>query len=279
MNLSSQPLLSIITPTYNGGNFIESCVLNVAQQGHPALEHIIVDGDSQDSTIETLTTLAKKYPHLRWISEKDSGQSNAMNKGIRMASGKIIGILNVDDYYEEKILQRVTSLFENSKDPSLLVGNCNIWDNSGNLKYYNAPQNLSFVDLISGVFTFPANPSAYFYHLSLHEQVGDYDENDHYSMDLDFLMRAVQIAHVKYFNETWGNFRMLEDTKTVQDMKSGQIESRIKTLRNRYEKNLSSFQKLQVKFIRERARVLNSVTQYLHKYRVRHRLKSLLLKK
>ena len=89
--------LSIITPVFNGIRFIESCIINVIEQKCPNLEHIIVDGGSTDGTVEIITSYAERYEHIKWVSEKDHGQSDAMNKGIAKALGSILGFLNVDD--------------------------------------------------------------------------------------------------------------------------------------------------------------------------------------
>src|SRR3990172_2247252 len=91
------PKVSIITASYNQGRFIEKAIRSVLLQGYPNLEYIIVDGGSTDDSVEVI----KKYEKYLggWVSESDRGQSHALNKGIRMAKGEIIGYLNVDDYY------------------------------------------------------------------------------------------------------------------------------------------------------------------------------------
>ena len=127
------------------------------------VEHIIIDGGSQDGTVTIIKQYAEKYPHIRWISEADQGQSDAMNKGLDMAKGNIISFLNVDDYYEPLVLNKIQKFFNNLPEPSLLVGNCNIWDSQGNLKGVNKPSKLHITDLLLG-WTFaqpPVNPSAY----------------------------------------------------------------------------------------------------------------------
>ena len=94
------PLLSIITPVYNGEKFILGCIESVVAQNCAGVEHIVVDGGSTDRTVQILREKAETHPHLRWISEPDSGQSDALNKGIALARAEYIGILNVDDFYE-----------------------------------------------------------------------------------------------------------------------------------------------------------------------------------
>lgn len=93
--MTSWPRISIVTPCLNMGAFIEDAIRSVQCQGYPNFEHIIVDACSRDNTLE----IVKRYPHLRWVSEPDRGQSDGLNKGFRMATGDIVGWLNADEYY------------------------------------------------------------------------------------------------------------------------------------------------------------------------------------
>src|SRR5215510_8009297 len=104
-----RPQLSIITPVFNGIGFIEFCIINVIEQECREAEHIIIDGGSTDGTLEIIRKYAEQHEHIRWVSEPDRGQSDAMNKGIAVATGKLVGCLNVDDYYEEGVLCEVLS--------------------------------------------------------------------------------------------------------------------------------------------------------------------------
>ena len=101
--------LSILTPSYNQGDFIEKNINSVMNQDWDDIEHIILDGGSTDNTLSIL----KKYPHLKWVSEPDEGQADALNKGLQMASGDIVGWINSDDYYEANIFREVITIFEN----------------------------------------------------------------------------------------------------------------------------------------------------------------------
>ena len=238
-------MISIITPVFNGESHIEACLKNVIEQACPDLEHIVVDGKSDDDTVKIIAKYADRYPHIRWISEKDSGQSNAMNKGIALAKGEIIAILNVDDSYEPGVLNRVLEIISGLEGPSLIVGNCNVFDDEGKLLYVNKPSRLSLTDLLMGwsVHPHPVNPSAYFYHKSLHDIIGPYDEKNHFTMDLDFILNAVRIADIRYFDEIWGNYRVLEETKTAKDQQSGKaIERYNDILSSCLKKNPLAFQ-------------------------------------
>lgn len=242
--------LTVITPVYNGKKYIESCLQNVISQQAHGIEHLIMDGASTDGTTEIVLQYAAQYPHIRLISEKDKGQSDAMNKGVAQAKGAIIGFLNVDDYYEPGVLNRVIDIFENLPEPSFVVGNLNVWSDEGVLKLLNKPTHTHITHLIADVYEWPYNPSAYFYHKSLHDLIGLYDTDEHYALDYDFILRASMAVSFKYYNETWGNFRELPGTKTHTDIQNNTAYQRAKRIREKYYQQLSLSQKARVKMYR-----------------------------
>lgn len=91
--MNDHPLLSIITPVFNGEKHIQGCIKVLINQTCPYAEHVIVDGQSTDRTVAVIRDYASRYTHIRWISEKDNGQSDALNKGVRLANGDVLGIL------------------------------------------------------------------------------------------------------------------------------------------------------------------------------------------
>ncbi|MEI7737070.1 MAG: glycosyltransferase family 2 protein, partial [Ferruginibacter sp.] len=103
------PKISIVTPSFNQGHFIEETITSVLDQQYPNLEYIIIDGGSTDNTVEII----KKYAtHLKyWVSEKDAGQANAINKGLQHCTGEIFNWLNSDDYLESGALQKIADTF------------------------------------------------------------------------------------------------------------------------------------------------------------------------
>lgn len=243
--------LSIITPVYNGSPTIERCLNSVIEQNCPQVEHILIDGGSKDDTVCVVQHYAQKHHHIRWLSEIDRGQSEALNKGIALARGPILGILNADDTYQSGVLNRVLAIFNTLPSPALLVGNCNIWDSEGRLSQVNRPDRLRLKELLLGphVFPLPFNPSAYFYHAALHRMIGYYNVDEHYVLDWDFLLRAVQVAEVRYVDETWGNFYMLEGSKTVNDLRSGDSFVRQERILRHYRKDLSFFDRQVVSYL------------------------------
>jgi glycosyltransferase involved in cell wall biosynthesis len=200
---STHITITVITPSLNRDSFIENCIKNVIDQNCMNCEHLIIDGGSTDRTLEILDEYSKRFSHLRYISEPDTGVSQALNKGIRLARGQIIGILNTDDFYQPRTLNRVLEIFQKLSDPSLVVGDCLHWWNDQ--ASIGALGKLTFESLMLGyeLNPHPANPSAYFYHRSLHDVAGFYDEQNKYNMDFDFLLRAVRKAHVLRVKEIW----------------------------------------------------------------------------
>lgn len=240
-------MLTIVTPVFNGEKFIESCLQTVIAQSCTEVEHLIIDGGSEDNTVNIVKKYAQQYPHIRWISERDRGQSEAMNKGIGMATGEIITFLNVDDYYEPNVLNQVIELFKTLPEPSFVVGNCRIWNDRDQVIDLNKPAKLRLLDLVVGINInpYPCNPCAYFYHRSLHDQIGNYAIDDHHAMDLDFILRAVQVAHIKYVDRIWGNYRRIEGTKTYIAMADGSSDRRVRHLLRKYRTQLTPIEWLE----------------------------------
>lgn len=225
--------LTIITPVFNGKRYIEKCLQNVVDQQCPMAEHLIMDGASTDGTAELVREWAGRYPHIRLVSEKDKGQSDAMNKGIGLANGSIISFLNVDDFYEPNALNRALSVFQGLPEPSFVCGNLNIWHADGSLRHFNKPSRLSLVELVSHKFEWPYNPSAYFYHKSLHDLVGYYKEEEHFVMDYDFILRVARAIQIRYVDETWGNFCVVEESKTLNQLNHNYEGARLAGIRLR----------------------------------------------
>lgn len=116
---SSLPKISIITPSFNKGKYLKRTIESVLAQKYPNLEYLVVDGESKDETIQILKSFDKK---IKWISEKDSGQFDAINKGIRKTNGEIVGYLNADDTYEKGALFTVAKTFLENRESLWFAG-------------------------------------------------------------------------------------------------------------------------------------------------------------
>jgi glycosyltransferase involved in cell wall biosynthesis len=153
------PLVSIVTPSFNYGQFIEDAILSVKNQDYPNIEHIVVDGGSSDNTVKILEKYQEEY-NLKWISEPDEGQSDAVNKGFKMARGQIIGWLNSDDvYFAKNVFSYVVGEFTANPTIDVIYGdNACINENNLILKVRSIPnfdhQRLLRLDFISEPSTF-----------------------------------------------------------------------------------------------------------------------------
>lgn len=214
--------ISVITPSRNSGSYIERAVTSVLEQRCDAFEHIIIDGLSTDGTLAVL----KKYPHLKWISEPDDGQSDAMNKGLAMATGDIVAVLNADDYFLPGAFHAVLPLFEEGAD--FVVGDAKVIGDDGEKIVHPQIQMNAMLRhwqpwkaLDGGHFKtpYPNNPVQYFYRRSVHDRL-PFNADNHLTMDLEFLLEAASRYELRKIDALLGVYTMHEETKTVQAIKN-----------------------------------------------------------
>ncbi|MBB3187197.1 glycosyltransferase family 2 protein [Microbacter margulisiae] len=172
-------LVSIITIVYNGEMFIEKTINSVLEQTYKNIEYIIIDGGSTDSTVEII----KKYQDrlAYWVSEKDNGISDAFNKGIRLAKGKVIGLVNSDDWYETDAIEKIINNYVNSN--TIICGNVKLWNNSTHYKIKSST--LDNIKLQMTIW----HPGM-FCPKEIYHKIGLYDENIRVLMDYDFILRC-----------------------------------------------------------------------------------------
>jgi glycosyltransferase involved in cell wall biosynthesis len=216
--------LTVITPVFNGIRHIEACLDNVRAQACDSVEHLIVDGGSTDGTVDFIRDRMRSDPAVRLLEGPDRGQSNAMNKGVMAARAPLLGCLNVDDHYLPGTLARAIALLQGAPEPSFLWGACKVRDHLHGGEYVQYPGRFVPWRMALGwnVEPHPINPVAYFYHRKLHFDAGFFDENEHYALDLKFLLRASShVRSVITTREILGVYELAPDTKTYNDAKSG----------------------------------------------------------
>jgi glycosyltransferase involved in cell wall biosynthesis len=199
--------ITIITPSFNQGDYIEETILSVMAQNFESVEHIVIDGGSTDQTLDVL----KRYPHIKWISEQDKGQADALNKGLQMATGDIIGWINSDDYYEKNIFESVIHYFE---DPATLwvVGNLSELDPVHRKTIPRKSQKVTFYNLMRNPDIVRQQPS--FFRRDLIERVGSWDSDFFMVMDFDLWVRMAKVTPPKMVDQQWAYFRKHELQKT-----------------------------------------------------------------
>lgn len=213
--MTKLPRISIVTPSYNQGHFIGQTIESVLSQDYPDLEYIIVDGASTDNTLDVLRSYDGR---LTWISEKDRGQTHAINKGMHMATGDVVAFLNSDDLYLPGALDTVGRFFAERPDAGWLTGRCRIIDQDnreirkGITLYKNAwlrvanYQTLQITNFISQMATFWRRDAA--------RRIGELNETLHYVMDYDYWMRIGRYYKLHVVHRDLACFRMHTTSKS-----------------------------------------------------------------
>ncbi|QEK50328.1 glycosyltransferase [Pedobacter aquae] len=207
------PKISIITPSFNQGKFIEETILSVLNQGYPNLEYIIIDGGSTDETVEIIKKYENKLAY--WISEKDNGQTHAINKGLRKATGDIFAYLNSDDCYYPNTLKLIAEAYlaNNDNDDLLLIGHC-YWakdfnDENGQLDKPRFPMTLKDALLNTGL---APQPSMFW---TMKKNQLSFCDSLTFCMDYEFWLQLIinkyKIIHI---DRCLSLFRQHEQTKT-----------------------------------------------------------------
>ncbi len=216
------PKITIITPSYNQGDYLEQTILSILDQGYPNLEYIIIDGGSTDNSVEIL----KKYEkHLKyWVSEKDRGQSHAINKGIEQSTGDIFNWVNSDDYLSENSLFEVAKVF--TPETTAVCGYCRTFDDSSSSPDVNTQMAIRDTLEKTLVFRDVTQPST-FLNLNLVKEVGGVNEELDYVMDFDLWVKILLIKGQKdilKIDPILANFRLQYESKSVNDYQKFRAE-------------------------------------------------------
>ncbi|KQR70596.1 glycosyltransferase family 2 protein [Pedobacter sp. Leaf176] len=201
--------ISVLTPSFNSGKYIRRAIESVLIQSYPNFEHIIVDGGSKDNT----TSIIEEYPNIKYISEIDMGQSDAMNKAFRLSSGDVIVYLNADDEFLPGAFDHVVSVFQANKDADMVIGN--LIFKSASESTLRVPSILYKDVLQYWLNLFPNNPVSYFYTRKVQEQIGEFPVDNHFSMDIWFILKAYKRFKLIKTDATLGVFHSDGYNKTT----------------------------------------------------------------
>lgn len=209
------PKITIITPSYNQGDYIEEAIRSVLLQGYPNIEYIIIDGGSDDKTVDII----RKYENWIsfWVSEVDKGQCNAINKGIEKSTGKIIGWLNSDDVYCRNIFEFVVKAMwrKDELKNRFLYGNCIVIDENGKelSRTYGKPNDYEDVLKVwRGNYSIP-QPGSFFEGELLRQTL--LNESLHYVLDWELFIRLSAKTRLFYVDKMLAKFRHHIDSKSV----------------------------------------------------------------
>lgn len=214
--MNKLPKISIITPSYNQGQYIEETIQSVLSQNYPNFEYIIIDGGSTDDTISIIKKY-EKYIHY-WISEKDEGQSDAINKGLEQATGDVFNWLNSDDVLAPNALWEIGTHFSENKNTDVLIGMLQVIKN--NVLINSSYRMQYFKDAESTMAFGSMSQPSLFFRLEKIKLLRGVDKNYHYCMDLDLWFRYLLtfgLSYIETTKQTLAYYRIHNATKSTNE--------------------------------------------------------------
>ncbi len=203
-----QPLVTIVTPSYNQARFLEATLRSVLTQDYPAIEYLVVDGASTDGSVDIIRRYSDRLAW--WVSERDSGQSEAINKGLQRAKGEIVGWLNSDDIYLPGAVAAAVTAFRAHPEAGLVYGNALAIDADGKEFNLMRARQYTLADLMA--FQIICQPAA-FMRRSVLEQVNYLNPEYQLLMDNLLWMDMAQVAPIVYVPQTWAAARYHDQAK------------------------------------------------------------------
>jgi glycosyltransferase involved in cell wall biosynthesis len=205
------PLISIITPSYNQAAFLEKTMRSVLEQDYPAIEYMVVDGGSTDSSVEIIKNYA---PQLKWwVSEKDSGQAEAINKGFARASGEFVAWLNSDDYLMPGAISAAVKVLQGNPNASFVYGNVRVVAPDQTILNTLTYEDFQLKDLMS--FHIIGQPAVFMRRSAL-EKTGFLDLNYHFLLDHQLWIRLASVGEMVHVPQLWASAHYHEGCKNLK---------------------------------------------------------------
>ncbi len=213
----NKPAITIVTPSFNQAKFLGECLESVQAQEIGPVEHLVFDGGSSDGSVDILRSVASRprFSDMRWISEKDKGQSHAINKGFRAASGELIGWLNADDRYRPNCLSAIVKAFHDHPNIDVIYGDYTWVDEEGRpLRLRREISFSPFVLLYHRVLYIPT--TAMFFRRRILDDGQLLNEDLHYAMDFEFFVRLNRQGYrFMHISTVLADFRFHSASKSV----------------------------------------------------------------
>ena len=265
--MTDSPLVSIVTPSFNQARYIEATIRSVLMQEYPRIEYLVVDGGSSDGTVDIIRKYASRdgfTPSIHWwVSEKDKGQTDAINKGFARATGDILAWINSDDTYEPGAVAAAVQYLVEHPEAGMVYGDCNFIDEDGNVIGKFAARQTDYKKLRRGYVHIPQQTM--FFRANYWQELGPLDPSFYFAMDYDLWVRIAKHAPIQYLpGQTWANFRIHTSSKTNVNDERGWKEM----LRVHYRDHGSFFAPIVAKYY------LRKVIGPLWKWRIRRRMPS-----
>lgn len=211
--------ISIVTPTLNQAQYITDTIESVLNQNYKNFEHIVIDGNSNDGTLDIL----KSYKHIRWISEPDKGAANAINKGLKLTSGDVVTWLNSDDYYDSGVFEKVNELFSLKSELDFICGNLTYIDENKNILLEDKTHNYDLDYLINYSADVVRQPSTFFTKRLL-KKTGFLDEDLKFAFDYELFIRMLKITDPYFVDKNFAFYRDYENTLTRKNLRKQSLE-------------------------------------------------------
>jgi len=218
-----QPLVSIVTPSFNQADFIEETLCSVLEQDYPRIEYIVIDGGSTDGSVEIIRKYADRLAY--WVSERDAGQSDAINKGLRRATGDIVAWLNSDDYYVPHALTAAVQCLVAHPEAGMVYGNVDVVDAHGQVLKRGVGSDYDLARQLLQEIIVP-QPAAFWWR-RVTEDVGYLRTDLHYAMDWDLWLRIGRRYSIHHLRRSLAVFRRSGVNKTAAhpDRIAGEVTS------------------------------------------------------
>ena len=210
--MSDLPRITVVTPSFNQAAYLERTILSVLDQGYPNLEYIIIDGGSTDGSVEIIRRYADRLAW--WVSEPDRGQTDAINKGLRRATGEWVAWQNSDDIYYPGTFYHLAAAAAKHPNADLIIGDMMLIDEHDrplrDIRYVKP----SYKALLAEGMVL-TNQSA-FWRSSVHAKIGMMNEGMHYSFDYEWFLRLTQQVKCAHTAHILGALRLHGETKTEE---------------------------------------------------------------
>jgi glycosyltransferase involved in cell wall biosynthesis len=203
-----QPLVSIITPSFNQARYLEQTIHSVLDQDYPNIEYMIVDGGSTDGSVDIIRRYASRLAW--WVSEKDAGQSDAVNKGLQRVTGEVIGWLNSDDLYQPGAVRAAVEILQKHPEAGAVYGDALAINEAGKAFNLMRARQYNLVDLLA--FNIICQPAAFMRRPVL-QQVGQLNKDYHLLMDVLLWIEMARMAPLVYVPQVWAAARYHQQAK------------------------------------------------------------------
>jgi glycosyltransferase involved in cell wall biosynthesis len=210
--------VSIVTPSLNQGRYLEATMLSVLNQTYPDIEYIVIDGYSTDGSYDVIQKYADHLAY--WVSERDHGQSHALNKGFNKCTGDVFAFLNSDDLLEPEAVSKIVEAFRQEPDAAVIYGRCTNINESGAPISESLGGPITFTEMLKYKMLPKIHQPACFFNRLFLQRAPLFREDLRYAMDYELLLSLMRVHRIRFIDEPVARFRYHDESKTVSQVKA-----------------------------------------------------------